>query len=166
MSRPSPYAGSMSRSGADLALLLLSGYRLLVDQVVTELAEQGFTDFRQAHEFALRSIASGAENASSLGRRLGVSKQAAAKTITVLTERGYVVAGADPADARRKRLAVTPLGFAAMRQGEAIFERLRGEWSRRLGPGELETLEAALTKLVGDAVVQPEAPGWVGSAAE
>jgi DNA-binding MarR family transcriptional regulator len=156
----------MSRSGADLALLLLGGYRRLVDTAVAGLAERGFDDFRPVHDFAMRAIASGADNASELGRRLSVSKQAAAKTISVLLERGYVARDIDPGDARRKRLEVTQLGFEAMREGEAIFDRLRDEWSKRLGKGELEQLEANLTTLVGDSAVQIDTPGWVGHAAD
>ena len=164
MSRPRTYSGGMSRSGADLALLLLGGYRRLVDQAMSRLAEQGFEDFRPGHEFALRAIASGADNASELGRRLAVSKQAAAKTITTLLDRGYVTRDADPHDARRKHLAVAPRGFEAMRQGEAIFERLREEWSERLGPDEIEQLESTLARLVGDAAVRPDIPGWIAQA--
>ena len=69
----------MSRSGADLALLLLGGFRPLVDDAVLELAERGHEDVRPVHDFAMRAIVAGADNASELGRRLSVSKQAAAK---------------------------------------------------------------------------------------
>ena len=91
----------MSRSGADLALLLLGGFRSLVDAATAELAVRGYEDVRPVHDFAMRAIAAGADNASELGRRLSVSKQAAAKTIAVLQERGYVAREADPLDARR-----------------------------------------------------------------
>ncbi len=124
----------MSRSGAELALLLLGGFRALVDDAVQELAPRGYEDVRPVHDFAMRAIAAGADNASELGRRLSVSKQAAAKTVAVLQERGFVARGADPLDARRKRLQVTPLGFEVMRVGEAIFDELREKWKRRSAP--------------------------------
>jgi DNA-binding MarR family transcriptional regulator len=101
----------MPRSGADLALLLLGGFRVLVDEAIQVLAERGYEDVRPVHDFTMRAIAAGADTASELGRRLSVSKQAAAKTVTVLEERGYVARGTDPLDARRKRLEVTALGF-------------------------------------------------------
>ena len=151
----------MSRSGADLALLLLGCYRKLIDATVLELAARGFEDVRPVHEFALRAIDSGADNASELGRRMSISKQAAAKTIATLLERGYVARGADPADGRRKRVEVTPLGFEVMRQGEAILNDLRAEWELQLGRKELALLEAQLASLVGDSPVRIEAPGWV-----
>ncbi|PJJ72648.1 DNA-binding MarR family transcriptional regulator [Diaminobutyricimonas aerilata] len=150
----------MSRSGADLALLLLGGYRTLVESAMTELASHGHGDFRPGHEFAMRAIASGADSASELGRRMSVTKQAAAKTIAVLTERGYVTSAPDPADGRRKRLQVTPRGIEAMELGEAAFERSRAAWEERLSTAELVRVESALRTVVGDRVVDPEAAGW------
>ena len=145
---------------ADLALLLLGGFRALVDDAMVELAHRGYEDVRPTHDFAMRAIAAGADNASELARRLSVSKQAAAKTVAVLQERGYVARKTDPLDARRKRLQVTSLGFEVMREGEAIFDELRDKWEQEIGADELERLEANLVALVG-ATVRPEAPGWV-----
>src|SRR3954449_7347592 len=101
----------MARSpGAELALLLLGGFQSMVDDVHGELAHRGHPGVRAAHEFALRAIDEGADTASTLGRRLGVSKQAAAKTVAVLQRLGYVELAPDPDDARRKRIRVTPRG--------------------------------------------------------
>ncbi|GGP75520.1 MarR family winged helix-turn-helix transcriptional regulator [Saccharothrix coeruleofusca] len=151
----------MSRSGADLALLLLGGFRCLVDAAQAELADRGHGDVRPVHDFAIRAIASGADSASELGRRMAVSKQAAAKTIAVLQERGYVAREADPADARRKRLRVTDRGFAMLREAEAIFDELREQWARRIGADQLKELEARLTDLVGATPVRLDTPGWL-----
>ena len=151
----------MSRSGADLALLLLGGFRGLVDAAVVELARRGYDDVRPVHDFAMRAIADGADSASELGRRLSVAKQSAAKTIAVLQERGYVARDTDPKDARRKRLQVTPLGFEVLRTGETIFDELREQWARQIGPAELETLEAHLAALVGAQPVRFDTPGWI-----
>jgi DNA-binding MarR family transcriptional regulator len=151
----------MSRSGADLALLLLGGFRVLVDDAVLELAERGYEDVRPVHDFAMRAIAAGADDASELGRRLSVSKQAAAKTVAVLEERGYVVRSSDPLDARRKRLQVTPLGFEVMRVGEAVFDELRDKWERKIGTKQLERLESDLSALIGASPVRVDAPGWI-----
>ena len=151
----------MSRSGADLALLLLGGFRVLVDDAIQELAERGYEDVRPVHDFAMRAIAAGADDASELGRRLSVSKQAAAKTVAVLEERGYVVRAADPLDARRKRLQVTALGFEVMRVGEAVFDELRDKWKRKIGAKQLERLESDLAAVVGAAPIRVDSPGWI-----
>ena len=151
----------MSRSGADLALLLLGGFRTLVDAATAELADRGHADVRPVHDFAIRAIATGADSASELGRRLSITKQSAAKTIAVLQERGYVTRDPDPRDARRKRLRVTELGFDVLRQGEAIFDELRDQWAGRIGAAELAGIEDHLTALVGTQPVRFDTPGWI-----
>ena len=151
----------MSRSGADLALLLLGGFRTLVDAVIAELDRRGHEDVRPVHDFAMRAIAAGADSASELGRRLSISKQSAARTIAVLQERGYVARDIDPDDARRKRLQVTALGFEVMRQGEAVFDELREQWGEQIGAAELEALEAHLSVLVGTLPIRFDTPGWI-----
>ena len=151
----------MSRSGADLALLLLGGFRTLVDAAIVELARRGYEDVRPVHDFAMRAIAAGADSASELGRRLSISKQSAAKTIAVLQQRGYVARDTDPHDARRKRLQVTALGFDVMREGEAIFDQLRDQWGQQIGAAELETFETHLSALVGALPVRFDTPGWI-----
>jgi DNA-binding MarR family transcriptional regulator len=151
----------MPRSGADLALLLLGGFRALVDDAMVELAHRGYEDVRPVHDFTMRAIAAGADNASELARRLSVSKQAAAKTVAVLEQRGYVAREADPLDARRKRLQVTALGLEVMREGEAIFDELRNKWKQQIGPDELDHLESRLAALVGASPIRFDTPGWI-----
>lgn len=153
----------MSRSGADLALLLLGGFRSLVTAAQQELARRGYEDVRPVHEFAIRAIAAGADSASDLGRRTSVTKQSAARTIAVLQERGYVSSEPDPRDARRNRLRVTQRGVDLLREGEAVFDELREGWASQVGRHRLEELEADLTLLVGDAAVRLDAPGWVAT---
>lgn len=133
----------------------------MVDAATAELAERGYPDFRPVLEFALRAITAGADNASELGRRLSVSKQAASKTITVLQARGYVSRDVDPLDARLKRLRVTPLGLEVLQQGEAIFDELRDRWARQIGLAQLGTLETNLAALVGPLPERFDMPGWI-----
>jgi DNA-binding MarR family transcriptional regulator len=149
-----------SRPGADLALLLLGSYRNLVDEVVRELTARGYPDTRPSHEYAMRAIKAGADNATELGRRLAITKQAAAKTITALVARGYVTTATSPTDARRKHIQLTEHGLALMREGEAIFNEVRARWEERLGAEELARLETQLAQFVGDSPIDLNAPGW------
>jgi DNA-binding MarR family transcriptional regulator len=133
--------------GAALALLLLDGFEALTKQVVDELARRGHPGVTATHEFALIAIDAGAEDASALGRELGVSKQAAAKTIAALEQLGYVERANDPDDRRRRPLHVTARGYEMNRIGGEAFTRLRAELARRLGRGGLEELESALAQI-------------------
>lgn len=151
----------MTRTGANLALLLLGGFRSLAEAATAELARRGHADIRPAHDFAMRAIAAGADNASELGRRLAVSKQAAAKTIALLEERGYVARADDPNDARRKLVQVTEKGLAVMAEGEAIFEQLRADWESRIGKQALAQVEASLVALLGPSPISLAEPGRI-----
>jgi len=139
---------------------MLAGFRTFADQTTVELAKRGYDDIRPVHDFALNSILSGAADASQLGRAMSVTKQAAARTISVLEERGYVSREPDPDDRRRMRLRVTERGLAMMREGESIFDEIRERWENQMGADALGTVEAALRQLVGDNVVRLDAPGW------
>lgn len=150
----------MSRSGADLALLLLAGFRAMADQAQTELAGRGHEDVRPVHDFALRAILTGADSASELGRAMSVTKQAAAKTIAALETRGYVAREPDPDDRRRMRLRVTEHGHDLMREGEAVFAELRERWERQVGAASVAELESTLRQLVGDDAIRIDRPGW------
>lgn len=157
------YAHVMARSGADLALLLLGGFRALADAASAELAERGYEKIRPVHDFAIRTIDAGADTASELARQLGVSKQAAAKTISFLEQRGYVSGEVDPRDSRRRRFTATDKGYALLRTGEQVFDELRAQWAERIGATELERLEEALSDLGIRIPTHFEIPGYFTS---
>ncbi|MEK4519317.1 MarR family transcriptional regulator [Paenibacillus sp. FSL H8-0122] len=142
-------------------MLLIGGYRSLVEAAQAELAARGYEDVRPVHDVAIRAIASGADSASELGRRLMVSKQAAAKTIDILQKRAYVVREVDPLDARRKRLRVTARGLEMLREAEEIFDELRDKWARQIGSAQLEELEKHLADLIGTDPNRLDNSGWL-----
>jgi DNA-binding MarR family transcriptional regulator len=120
----------------------------MVDDVVVGLDSRGHAGVRPVHEFALRAIDAGADTASELGRRLSVSKQAAAKTIAALQQLGYVDREVDPSDGRRKPVRVTPRGYELMAIGGALFDDVRDRWAAQIGVRQLDTLQAHLGQLV------------------
>jgi DNA-binding MarR family transcriptional regulator len=143
-----PYASPMPRSpGVELALLLLDGFRSMADDVIAGLANRGHPGVRTGYEFTLRAIDAGADTASELGRRLSITKQAAAQAIAVLEQLGYVDREADPSDARVKRLQVTPHGHEMMTLGAALFDEVRDRWAAQIGTSELDALQAQLARL-------------------
>lgn len=87
---------SGERAGFELPLLLLGAFRSVIDELHGVLAESGHGEARPLHGFALQAIGPDGSTASELGRRLGVSKQAAAKTVASLERVGYVGREPDP----------------------------------------------------------------------
>jgi DNA-binding MarR family transcriptional regulator len=134
--------------GAELAMLLVAGFTAMVDEVVAELEQRGHPGVTASHEFALQAVDGGAQNASELGRSLGVSRQAAAKSIAALEALGYIERQTDAVDGRRKLLIVTTRGRDMVRIGAAVFDNVRARWSAQLGQEQLELLESRLRALV------------------
>jgi DNA-binding MarR family transcriptional regulator len=148
--------------GYELPLLLFAGFRSLIDRLHAELARQGHPDARPAHGFAMQAIGVHGATASEIGRRLGVSKQAAGKTVDRLVTLGYAARADDPADARRKLVRLTPHGLDALARSAAIFDDLRAEWARTLGPRRVGELEEALRTVVPADAFRLDAAGWFG----
>jgi DNA-binding MarR family transcriptional regulator len=93
----------------------------------------------------------GAEaTAPEVAGRLGVSKQAAAKTLGLLEQQGYGERAVDSTDARRKVVRPTERGQDFLRQSVAVFEEIRAEWADRVGAERLEALHRDLWVLGAD----------------
>ncbi|MEV5648739.1 MarR family winged helix-turn-helix transcriptional regulator [Nocardia sp. NPDC052254] len=149
--------------GFELPLLLFAGFRSLIDELHAELAQHGHSQMRPAHGFAMQAIGPHGATASDIGRRLGVSKQAAGKTVDKLTALGYVERGEDPDDARRKIVRLTPHGIDALRQSAQIFERLRQRWAEELGAQRVRDMESDLRRIVPPESFRLDVAGWFGS---
>ncbi|MER5297838.1 MarR family winged helix-turn-helix transcriptional regulator [Streptomyces lasiicapitis] len=156
--------GYEPRPGYELPLLLFAGFRTLIDRLHAELARQGHPDARPAHGFAMQAIGMEGASASAVGRRLGVTKQAAGKTVDRLVALGYAERADDPTDARRKLVRLTPHGLDALARSAAIFDELRAEWARTLGPARVHALEDDLRAVVAPESFRLDAAGWLGGA--
>jgi DNA-binding MarR family transcriptional regulator len=149
-------------AGYELPLLLFAGFRSLIDQLHAELARQGHPDVRPVYGFAMQAIGRDGATASELGRRLGVSKQAAGKTIDRLAELGYVERVDDESDGRRKLVRLTPRGIDSLVRSAEIFDELRARWATSLGPKRLTELEANLRAIVPMDGFRLDVAGWLG----
>jgi DNA-binding MarR family transcriptional regulator len=149
--------------GFELPVRLLLGFRSLIDDLHTELARQGHPEMRPTHGFVFQAIGPGGITAAELGRRLGVSKQAAGKTVDSLEGLGYVRREPDSRDQRQKVIVLTERGFDALAKSAVIFDELRARWAVTLGADRLRALEADLRKLTGDLVLPVDVPGWFAS---
>ncbi|MFI0374146.1 MarR family winged helix-turn-helix transcriptional regulator [Actinomadura sp. 1N219] len=156
--------GAADAPGWELPLRLFLAFRVIVDEVHAELAEQGHPGLRPMHGFVFQAIGPDGTTAVELGRRLGVSKQAAGKMIESLERAGYVERGADPSDARRKLVRLTARGADSLARSARIFDRIRDDWVRRLGADRVRALERDLRRVTPDDPWRLDVPGWFGSA--
>lgn len=147
--------------GFELPLLLVAAFRAIVDELHAELERQGHPGARPLHGFALQAVGPAGSSLSELGRRLGVSKQAASKTADSLVRLGYLERASDPADGRAVLVTRTVLGDELLRLSAAGFARIRRRWVRELGAQQVAALEDALAHMAGDATKLGDLPGWL-----
>ncbi|MEV5574108.1 MarR family winged helix-turn-helix transcriptional regulator [Spirillospora sp. NPDC052269] len=148
--------------GWELPLRLLLAFRTIIDETHEELARQGHPNMRPMHGSAFQAIGPHGTTAVELGRRLGVSKQAAGKLVDTLERLGYVERASDPSDARRKLVRLTGHGMDALRLSAEIFEAVRNRWADELGHDRMRAFEADLRALTPGDLWRLDTPGWFG----
>lgn len=135
-----------ARPGHEFPVLLLGAFQAITDEAHRRLADAGHPEVTAALGFAIQAIGSGG-TATDVAGSLGVSKQAAAKTIDRLVALGYVSISLDPADARRKIVTPTDRGRDMLGHSARIFDEIRADWSARIGAGRLAQLGDDLAHL-------------------
>ncbi|MFD9291728.1 MarR family winged helix-turn-helix transcriptional regulator [Streptomyces sp. NPDC060030] len=147
-------------AGFELPLLLFAGFRSIIDAMHRDLAAHGHRDVRPAYGFALQAVGREGASASEIGRRLGVSKQAAGKTVDKLEGLGYVERVDDPEDGRRKLVRPTARGVDMLARSAEGFDRLRAEWVAELGAERVGAMEADLRRMAPAAAFRLDAERW------
>jgi len=128
-----------------------------------ELARCGHPELRPAHGFALQAIGLSGATGAETGRRLGIFKQAAGKTIDRLEELGYVHRSGDESDRRRKLARLTPRGIAALAMSAMIFTDIRSRCEGAPGAARLSDMETSLRTMVPGETFRLDVPGWFGA---
>jgi DNA-binding MarR family transcriptional regulator len=146
--------------GFELPLLLLAGFRAVIDELHAELGRRGHPDLRPAHGFAMQAVGLGGTTATEAAHRLGISKQAAGKTFDRLAELGYVERHDDAADRRRKLIRLTARGAEALTVSAMIFSQIRARWAAELGVSRLADVEASLREMAPAEIFRLDVPGW------
>jgi DNA-binding MarR family transcriptional regulator len=148
--------------GFELPLRLLLGFRVIIDELHAELARRGHPDLKPMYGFACQAIGPGV-TAVELGRKMGVSKQAAGKTIDQLKKLGYVERATDPGDARRKIVRLTPRGIESLTLAAEIFDQIRARWVEALGADRVRAMEQDLRTMTPPDPFQLDMPRWFGT---
>jgi DNA-binding MarR family transcriptional regulator len=110
----------------------------------------------------MQAIGARGTSTSEIGRRLGVSKQAAARTVDRLEQLGYIERTADEIDGRRHIVRLTDHGRDALRRSAEVFDQLRAQWARVIGPARLHDMEDSLRCLVPVRAARLDVAGWLG----
>jgi DNA-binding MarR family transcriptional regulator len=148
--------------GWELPVLLAGAFRAIVEDLHDQLADAGHPGARPIHGFALQALGRDGVTVSELGRRLGVTKQAAAKTVASLETLGYVHRVAHPEDQRAALVKRAAPGDEMLALSAQIFGRIHTEIAERLGDAHLQALEAALSRIASERSPKlGDLPGWL-----
>lgn len=151
------------RPGYALPFLLTTALQSLLDELHEELGRQGHPDARPVHGFALQAIGAGGATTAEVARRLGISKQSAAKTVAGLEALGYVGRSSDPRDARARPVVITARGDDLLTRSATTFAALRRRLVREVGAARVDGLEdglEALSRWSGGGR-RLDLPGWL-----
>jgi DNA-binding MarR family transcriptional regulator len=144
---------------ADLSLASLFAGWALADAVQARLAADGLDDLRFADGVVFQHLVAGPVSIGTLAERLGVSQQAASKSVADLERRGYVNRAPDPGDARARLVALTARGTAAVEGGRRHRAALVAELASALGPRRVEAARRLLVDVVRELGGEPAVRG-------
>ncbi|HEX5618821.1 MAG TPA: MarR family transcriptional regulator [Solirubrobacteraceae bacterium] len=140
----------MNSVEADLSLASLFAGWAMADEIQRRLAAAGFDDVRFNDGVVNQHLVAGPLTIGALAERLGVTQQAASKSVADLERRGYVERTPDPDDARARLVGLTERGRAVIAAAREHRAALGGELAERLGERRVEAARRLLLDVVGD----------------
>jgi DNA-binding MarR family transcriptional regulator len=138
---------------APLGLLLLEAFRWFDDGLLASLKELGWQDISPAQSLVLTYLAADGMRISELARRLGVSRQAAQKSVTELEQAKMVVTEVDPSNSSAKIVSLTKLGETNVAAAFEVFAQIEQKLSKRIGDSKVAKMRKTLELDWGDSVV-------------
>jgi len=131
-----------------LARLLGMAFRLLIDDLHAALAEQGWDDVRESYGFVLLAVRDQELSTTELASLLGVTKQAASKTLDAMEEGGYIARRDSDRDGRMKIVSLDTRGVDLLRAVEAIYADLEAGWAGTIGETALHQTRTRLERVL------------------
>ena len=111
---------------------------------------------RPAHLSIFRFDGIDGATTAQLAAHAGMTKQSMHELVGHLERHGYLRREPDPADARGRRLRLTPAGRALEHAVHAAIADVLADWLRRLGQDRFDTLWSILREVTGDTRPLPD----------
>lgn len=142
-------------------MLFARTFRAMTDRFHERLAGRDLEPLRPAHGYVFRYLAAQpSATAVDLAAHLGVSKQAATKTVAELVDWGYVHRTPHPTDRRAHALTLTGKGHAYLRFADALWSELEEEFAAVVGAEQLTIVREALETYLADSKSEGIRPVW------
>jgi DNA-binding MarR family transcriptional regulator len=119
------------------------------EEIQRRLAADGFTDVRFHDGVVFQHVLAGPLSITELAARMGVTQQAASKTVADMQRRGLLVRRPSDTDARTRLLHLGERGAAAVAAGRSHRDALEAELSLALGAERVAAAKALLAEIIG-----------------
>ncbi len=136
---------------APLTVMLHSGAHWILRGVLNRLCAEGFDRITEPHLTLLGNLDCGATHAADVAERMGVTRQAIARTLRELEALGYLGLERDPVRKNQKIIVMTAAGENLALAARAALEDTEAVLEERIGPTRLKGLREALRAEWGDA---------------
>lgn len=137
---------------APMGQLLLRAFRWFDESLLALLKEQGWPELSHSQSMVMAFLGNGGIRISELARRLGVSRQAAQKSVSELEKADLLKTEVDPTNSSAKIVVLTTKGKAIVVAALSLFSEIELELAERIGRTNLGNMRKALEKDWGPAV--------------
>ncbi|MFO0672007.1 MAG: helix-turn-helix domain-containing protein [Polyangiaceae bacterium] len=134
----------------DVGTLALFVGQAFVDEVRRRVEAKGLSGLRVSHGYVIQHLVTSPRTISELATRMGVTQQAASKSVAELEALGYVERRVAPEDARVRTVALSARGEEAVRAARAARSALERELARRHGDDAIRRARRLLADLLTD----------------
>lgn len=139
---------------APMGQLLLMAFRWFDESLLALLKEQGWPELTHSQSMVMAFLGAGGIRISALAKRLGISRQAAQKTVSELEKAELLETEIDQTNSSAKIIVLTTKGKANVVAALNLFSEIELELADRIGTTNLVNMRKALEKDWGAAVTE------------
>ncbi|NOT65637.1 MAG: winged helix-turn-helix transcriptional regulator [Methylotenera sp.] len=126
--------------------LLLDAFKWFDESLLASLKVQGWPNISHSQSTVMAYLPNDGIRISELARRLGISRQAAQKSVRELEAVNLVKTEIDSSNLSAKIVLLTPQGKAIVAAALATFAEIESKLSERIGQDTMLNLRLGLTK--------------------
>jgi DNA-binding MarR family transcriptional regulator len=114
------------------------------------LSDAGYAELRPGHGYVVQRLLTGPQQITAMAADLGISQQAVSKTVRDLVRLGFVSQTIDDGDSRRRPVALTERGRAAVERARSIRADLERNLGAAVGTADLAATRTVIAVLLGE----------------
>ncbi|MFN7877178.1 MAG: MarR family winged helix-turn-helix transcriptional regulator [Pirellula sp.] len=131
-----------------LGRFLILLFRSFEDDLVRRLEKEGYTDVSTADLNVLRFVRPTGSTSVEIAKLAGVSKQAIAKSIATIEDKGYIKRRKNADDGRSQIIVFTPKGMRLLQTCITAISQIESIYEAKLGKKSFTELKSSIAQLI------------------